>query len=51
MHEKLSFGESDILIGTEPHQDINDGNAGFFLSRAPLPAHRRRSRSKTYKEN
>ena len=23
----------------------------FFLSRAPLPAHRRRSLSKTYKEN
>ena len=30
MHEELSFGESGILIGTEPHQDINAGMAIFM---------------------
>ena len=30
MHEELSFGEPGILIGTEPHQDINAGMAIFM---------------------
>ena len=38
MHEKLSFGEPGILIGTEPHQDINAGIAIFMASQtAPRP--------------
>ena len=30
MHEELRFGEPGILIGTEPHQDINAGMATFI---------------------
>ena len=38
MHEELSFGEPGILIGTEPHQDINAGMAIFIGSQTtPRP--------------
>ena len=38
MHEGLSFGEPGILIGTEPHQDINAGMAIFIGSQTtPRP--------------
>ena len=38
MHEELSFGEPGILIGTEPHQDINAGIAIFMDSQTtPRP--------------
>ena len=38
MHESLDFGEPGILIGTEPHQDINAGMAIFLASNsAPRP--------------
>ena len=37
-HEELSFGEPGILIGTEPHQDINAGMAIFIGSQTtPRP--------------
>ena len=32
MHEGLGFGEPGLLIGTEPHQDINAGMAIFIGS-------------------
>ena len=37
MHEELSFGEPGILIGTEPHQDINAGMA-IFMGTQTTPA-------------
>ena len=38
MHEELSFGESGILIGTEPNQDINAGKVIFIGSQTtPRP--------------
>ena len=38
MHEELRFGEPGILIGTEPHQDINAGMAIFLGSQnTPRP--------------
>ena len=39
MHEELRFGEPGILIGTEPHQDINAGMA-IFLGSQKHPAAR-----------
>ena len=36
MHEELSFGEPGILIGTEPHQDINAG-MGILMSSQTTP--------------
>ena len=36
MHERLEFGEPGLLIGTEPHQDINAGMA-IFLGSAGTP--------------
>ena len=35
MHEGFEFGESGLLIGTEPHQDINAGMAIFIGSASP----------------
>ena len=35
MHEELSFSESGILIGTEPHQDINTGMLSFLAHKPP----------------
>ena len=32
IHEGLEFGEPGLLIGTEPHQDINAGMAIFIGS-------------------
>ena len=40
MHEELSFGEPGILIGTEPHQDINAGMPHYSASRLPLVQNR-----------
>ena len=36
MHEELEFGEPGLLIGTEPHQDINAGMA-IFIGSASTP--------------
>ena len=36
MHEGLEFGEPGLLIGTEPHQDINAGMA-IFIGSASTP--------------
>ena len=33
MHDKLELGEPGLLIGTEPHQDINAGMAIFIGSK------------------